>query len=67
MYGPFIFRTLLPGHCPLCLRHDPQREQLLLATPQDKGYTSASRCITCAMTQGDKRIRVGKKVTLGNY
>ena len=67
MYGPLQLRNILLGHCKLCLHHDPLRARLLLANPSDRDYPFASRCIPCAVEQGDKRIRIGRKVTLGNY
>ncbi len=67
MYGPDLLRTLLLGHCKLCLRYDPFRSNLLRARPGDEGFPLASKCIPCAVKQDDKRIRIGKRVQLASF
>jgi len=67
IWGPMQLQTQLLGHCKNCLTYDQTRSTLLLSSPTDPDYPLASRCVKCAMADGDSRICVGKKINLANF
>jgi hypothetical protein len=67
LFGPEQLRLQLLSHCKVCLRYDQFRTHLLHSTQMDQGYPLSRRCIDCAIKARDPRIRVGRKVLLGDY
>ncbi|KAJ4405028.1 hypothetical protein N0V82_010390 [Gnomoniopsis sp. IMI 355080] len=67
IYGPDTFRAMLIQHCRVCLTYCPRDVTRIVTTRLDAGYPLSSRCIKCTVQSKDGTVRIGRKVTLGNF
>lgn len=67
IYGPDTFRAMLIQHCRVCLTYCPRDVARLVTTRLDAGYPLSSRCVKCTVQSKDGTVRIGRKVTLGNF
>lgn len=67
IYGPDTFRAMLIQHCRVCLTYCPENVTRIVTTRLDAGYPLSSRCIKCTVQSKDGTVRIGHKVTLGNF
>lgn len=67
IHGPDTFRAILIQHCRVCLTYCPKDVTRIVTTRLDAGYPLSSRCIRCTVQSEDGTIRIGRKVTLGNF
>lgn len=67
IYGPDTFRAMLIQHCRVCLTYCPRDVTRIVTTRLDAGYPLSSRCVRCTVQSKDGTVRIGRKVTLGNF
>ncbi|KAK4198656.1 hypothetical protein QBC40DRAFT_308082 [Triangularia verruculosa] len=66
LFGRQAMTDLLLQHCKTCFVHHTDGSNLLFCSDEDDGWPLASRCFDCALVAKDERLKIGKKVKLGN-
>lgn len=66
LFGAATLRLLMISHCGSCLRYDESRESLLIASVTGRDWPLNARCVDCAVSGRDRRLVVGRKITMGN-